>query len=105
MLVQPVGIIAVSAISRTARRLSIGDAVRLWSQYAQKGFGRHGSCANLHVIRLLQHTSTLRPEGLETQNEFLKCESAGVCHELSNLSEEALSTQQSAHGTPGSYAI
>ena len=69
---KPVGILAVTAVGRTAGWLCVGHGERPGVKNAQKGFRRHGAGAYLHVIRLLQHASALGPKGLQTEEEFLK---------------------------------
>src|SRR5271157_4963491 len=72
MLEQPVGVLAVSAISGTARGLHIAHTIRLRPKHAQEGFRRHGSRADLDVIGLLQDATVLRPESLQAKDESLE---------------------------------
>src|SRR5258708_18554301 len=101
MFVQAIGIVAIAAIGRTSRRLRIRHAIRLGAKYAQEGLRRHGSRADFDVIRLLQHTSALRPEGLEAQDEFLECGCSGhVCDEITNLADWQSAFSQSQGSGP-----
>ena len=79
MLEEAIGIFAVTSIRRTTRRLHIGNFVRLWPQYSQESFRSHGARADLDIVWLLQHTSALRPESLQTQDQLLKGQRIGFC--------------------------
>src|SRR5271157_1030791 len=72
MLEQPVGVLAISAISGAARRLHIAHTIRLGPKHAQEGFRRHGPRADLDVIGLLQDATVLRPESLQAKDESLE---------------------------------
>jgi hypothetical protein len=94
MLIETIWILSVAPISRPAGWLQVCHFVRTRPQHAKKCFGRHGSCADFHVIGLLQHASPLGPEGLEAQDEFLKGERIGVA--LGQGFGLAISSQHSA---------
>ena len=96
VLVKPVGVIAITSVSGTARGLHISHAIRTRPEHPQKSLRGHGAGAHFRVIRLLQDTATLRPEILEAQNQFLEGGRVGVGHEVTNLAEEAVRTQHSA---------
>ena len=78
VLEQPVRILAIAAVGRPARGLHVTHPVGLRTQYAQKGFRRHGSRADFNVIGLLQNASALRPEGLQAENNLLKRHRIGI---------------------------
>ena len=72
VLIQAIGILAVTPICRPPRRLHVCDFVWFGSKHAQKSLRRHCAGANFDVVWLLQDASTLGPEGLEAKDEFLK---------------------------------
>src|SRR5208337_4257897 len=72
VLEQPVGVLAISAISGAARGLHIPHTIGLGAKHTQESFRRHGPRADLDVIRLLQNTAMLRPESLQAQYHVLK---------------------------------
>ena len=74
VLVEPIRVLAVTAVSRAARRLRVGDAYGLWAEHAQKGVGAHGAGADFDIEGLLQHAATLGPETLQSEEDFLKGE-------------------------------
>ena len=78
VLVKPVGILAIAAIGGPARRLHVGYLVGLWPKHTQKSFRRHGAGADIDVVGLLQDTSSLGPEGLEAEDEFLESRRIGL---------------------------
>ena len=78
VLEQAVGIFAITSVGGAARRLRVGDLVRIRPQNTQKSFRRHGAGAYFNIVRLLQDASPLRPKGLQAQNEFLKCKRIGI---------------------------
>src|SRR5579864_1027570 len=80
VLIKTVGIVAVTPVSRAARRLHVSDLVRLGPEHSQKSFRSHGSRAHFNVIRLLQHASALCPEFLQAEDKFLVCRGCGVRH-------------------------
>jgi hypothetical protein len=53
---------------------------RSWPEHAEKGLWRHRARAYLHIVRLLQHAATGRPEGLQVEKEFLKGQCLCVRH-------------------------
>ena len=71
VLEEAIGILAVAAVGRTTRGLNITDAVRFGAEHPEKRFRRHGSGANFHIVRLLQHATVAGPEILQTEYEFL----------------------------------
>jgi len=72
VLEEPVRILTVPSVGRAAGGLRIRHGEGLRIQDAEKGLWRHGSGAYFHVIRLLQHAASFGPEGLQTEEEFLK---------------------------------
>ena len=61
VLVQAIGIFAVTAVGGTAAGLHVRDAIWLGPEHAQKRFGAHGARADFHVVRLLNDGSRGRP--------------------------------------------
>ena len=72
VLEQPVGILAVTPVSRTSRGLHICNFVRIRPEHAQEGLRRHGTRADFDVIRLLNDRPTLGIECLELEDQFLE---------------------------------
>ena len=72
VLVEAVGILAITSVGGTARGLHVGDTVRLGSEDAEKSFRRHGSGADFDIERLLQDAALAGPEILQLEDEFLK---------------------------------
>ena len=77
VLEQPIGILAVSPVGRPPRRLRVAHLVRLRPQHAQKRLRTHRARAHFHVVGLLQHASSLRPERLQAEQKILKSEGTG----------------------------
>ena len=74
VLIEPVGVLSIAPVGRTARGLHVGNLIRLGAQDAQEGLRGHRTGPDLNVVGLLQHASALRPELLQAQDEFLKSE-------------------------------
>ena len=72
---QPARILPISPVRRPPRRLCISNPHRLRPQHPEESIRRHRSRPHLHVIRLLQHTPTLRPEPLQRKQQLLKRQS------------------------------
>ena len=62
VLIQPVGVLAVSPVGGPTAGLHVSHAIRSRTQHAQKCFRMHRAGANLHIIGLLQHAALLHPE-------------------------------------------
>ena len=73
MLEEAVGIFAVSTVGGPTRRLHVGHTIRLGPEHAEEGFGMHRPCPNLHVVGLLDDTSSVAPIFLQLKDEVLKC--------------------------------
>jgi hypothetical protein len=72
IVLEPVGILSVSAIGRSPRGLNIGHSPRLRTQGPEKGGRMKGPGTYLHVIGLLDNTSLICPESLQGKDQFLK---------------------------------
>jgi len=72
VMLQAVGVLAVTAILGTARRLHIGGLPRVRAQRAQRGGRVEGAGADLHVVRLEDDAALLGPEVLERQDQLLE---------------------------------
>ena len=72
VLEEAIGILAVAAIGRTARRLHVRDLVRIRSEHAQKGLRSHGAGADFDVVGLLHDRAAFGEESLELEDEFLE---------------------------------
>jgi len=72
VVLQPVGVVAVAAIGRTARGLDVGGVPDGVADRAQRRRRVEGSRANFHVVGLQHHTALLGPVGLQVQHKALK---------------------------------
>src|SRR5439155_6739654 len=72
VLVQPVGIFAVTAIGGPAAGLYIGHAVRIRPKHAQESLRRHGAGADLAIVGLLNHAILRGPITFQLENDLLK---------------------------------
>ncbi len=74
IVLQPVGIFAVSAVAGAARRLDVGGLPRLLAQRPQHGGGVQGAGADLDVIGLQDGAALLAPIVVQGQDQVLKRE-------------------------------
>jgi len=65
VLVKTVGILRVTAISRTAAGLDVRHPVRLGPQHAEEGLRAHGPGADFHIVRFLNDAAAVGPVLLE----------------------------------------
>ena len=72
VLIEAVGIVAITAIGRASAGLHIGGAIRFRSQHPQKSFRTHSAGAYFHVVRFLNYAAALAPILLEAHHVFLK---------------------------------
>ena len=72
VVLQPVGVLAVAAVGRPARRLDIGGVPGLGPERAQGGRRVEGAGAHLHVVGLQDHAALLRPIALQAQDQVLE---------------------------------
>src|SRR5690242_18460701 len=72
MLIEAVGVVAVSAIGGAAAGLYIGDTVRFGTEHAQEGLRDHGAGSDLHVVRFLNDAAPLAPVVFQLKDDFLK---------------------------------
>ena len=72
MLEQTIGVLAITAIGGTPRRLCVTDAVRFGTEHAQESLGRHSSGAHFDVVGLLQDAALFRPVSLQPEDQLLK---------------------------------
>ena len=91
VVLQPVGVLAVAAILRPARRLHVGSIPRLRSQRAQ-GRGRvEGAGAHFHVVGLQDQAALACPVILQGQDQVLKALGlGGLRHRTSLKAQKAL---------------
>src|SRR5579863_7262975 len=61
VLVEPVGIFSVAAVGGAAARLYISHSIRLRAENAQECLGRHGSGADLDIVRLGDDAAAVGP--------------------------------------------
>src|ERR1700741_3313848 len=74
MLVQPVGILAVTSVGGPTTGLNISDAIGMRDKHTQESFRVHRAGADLHVVGLLKYASLLHPKLRELQDQILKSE-------------------------------
>ncbi len=72
VVLQPVGVLAVAAVLRPARRLHIGGLPRLRPERAQGRRRVKGARAHLHVVGLQDHAALVGPEALQGEDEALE---------------------------------
>src|SRR5215470_7424362 len=72
MLVEAVGILAITAVGGPTAWLNISHAVRGGAEHPQEGFGMHRPRANFDVVGLLQDAALLYPEMRKGKNQVLK---------------------------------
>ena len=77
VLEQSVGILPVTPVGRTPRRLHIGNFIRIRPQHAKERLRSHRSGAHFNVIRLLDDCSTLGVKSLQLEDEFLERQRIG----------------------------
>jgi hypothetical protein len=73
MLIQTVGVFAVTPVGGTAAGLDVGDLVRPRPKNAKKRLRAHSTGTHFNVIRQLDDTSARRPVVRQARHEFLKC--------------------------------
>ena len=64
IMLQPVWVFAIAAITGTTRRLDIGRAPGSGSERPQSGGGMKRARTHLHVVRLQRDTAIIGPEAL-----------------------------------------
>jgi hypothetical protein len=74
IVLHPVGVLAVTAIGRPARRLYIGGAPGLGTEYTQKGGWMEGTCTDLNIVGLMNDAALRSPVILQGQYKLLKCQ-------------------------------
>src|SRR5262249_42317453 len=74
VVLQPIGVVAVATVLRTARRLDVGRLPRFGADRTQERRGVERARAHLHVVRLQQHAALLAPVSLELEDQFLERE-------------------------------
>ena len=67
MLVQAIGIFAVTSVGRPTTGLNISDAVGMRAEHTQESFRVHRAGADFHVIGLLKYATLLHPKLRELQ--------------------------------------
>jgi hypothetical protein len=98
-VLEPIGVLAISAIDRTARRLNIGGLPRLLAQRAQDRRRMQRTGANLDILRLENRAALFGPVAVKGQDQVLKRQRffGGVSH---NQSAIALNFAANIEGGP-----
>jgi hypothetical protein len=65
---QSIRVLAIAAVCGPARGLHIRHPVGIRTEDAKESFRRHGTCANLNVVWLLQHAAVLSPKCLQAKD-------------------------------------
>src|SRR6516164_8596554 len=78
MLVETVGILAITSIGGSARGLNITDAIRSGAEHAQESFRMHGPGADFGVVGLVEHATFTTPEMHKLEDQFLKQQALGL---------------------------
>ena len=71
-MLQPVRVLAVTAVLGTSRRLHIGGFPRFRADGAQEGRGVEGAGADFHVIGLKQGAAVLVPVLVQLEDDLLE---------------------------------
>ena len=71
VLVEPVGIFPITAVSGTAAGLDIRHAVRFRPQHAQKRLGAHGAGSHFQIVGFLNDAVAVGPVLLQLEDKFL----------------------------------
>src|SRR5581483_11521997 len=71
-MLEPVRVLAVTAVLGPPRRLHIGRAPGLRPERAERGRRVKRPCPHLHVVRLEDHATLVGPEALELQDQVLE---------------------------------
>src|SRR5579871_4564262 len=98
IVLQAVGVFAITAVLRPPRRLHISGVPSLRPQRPQGGCGVKGTGAHLHVIGLQDDAALLRPEALQRKNKPLertfRAHMGGQrIHRLNSLAESGSKTR------------
>jgi hypothetical protein len=72
VLKKTVWVFAVATVGGPTRRLNVSDPVRVRTQDTKKRLRMHSASANLNVIWLLKHASSIAPVLLQLKDEVLK---------------------------------
>lgn len=71
-MLQPVGVLAVTAIGGSSAGLDIGGIPGFRPDGAQESGGVEGARAHFHVDRLQNHAAVISPEFLQGQDQALE---------------------------------
>ena len=72
VMLKSIGVLAITAVFRTAAGLHIGRLPWLGANGAQKSGGVRSACTHFHVIGLQQRAALSVPIGLQFQNDLLE---------------------------------
>jgi hypothetical protein len=72
VMLQPVGVLSVTAVLRAARGLHIGRIPGFGADRAKEGGGVKRSGADLHVVGLKEHAALSVPVAIEREDDLLK---------------------------------
>ena len=73
VVLQTIGIFAISAVSGAAARLNVGRVPVFGAECAQEGRWMKSAGAHFHVKRLQHYAAVVGPVFLQPQNNVLKC--------------------------------
>jgi hypothetical protein len=80
IVLQPVRVLAVTAVGGPARGLDVGGFPRLRPERAQRRGGMKRPRAHPHVVRLQDQTALRAPEAVEAQDHLLKGKGRRLAH-------------------------
>ncbi|MNN44140.1 hypothetical protein D3C81_1584180 [compost metagenome] len=72
IVLQPVGVLAIAAVARTARGLNIGGLPRLGTERAQHSRRVQGAGADLDVVGLQNSAALVAPVFVQGQDQVLE---------------------------------
>src|SRR5690606_12135237 len=78
VVLEPVRILAIATVLRSARWLHVGRAPRFRADRAQERGGVERACADLHVVRLQKCAALEVPILLQAQDQLLEAEHGAV---------------------------
>src|SRR5207302_8583943 len=80
MLLDSIGIFAITSIGWSSTGLHIGNRIGLGTKDAKEGFRIHGTGPFLHIVGHLDHTALLCPKTQERKEKVLKVHE-GLIHD------------------------
>ena len=74
MLVEAVGVLAITAVCGAATGLHVGNAIWRGAEDAKECFGMHGAGADFDIVGLLKYAALIDPEMRKLEDQVLEIE-------------------------------